>query len=221
MSETSPPYAPAQRSLADQAYDRVEELIVTLVLPPGHIFSEGDLSERIGIGRTPLREALQRLAADRMVVALPRRGMQVTDIDAEDYLSLLETRGVLDGLLARQAARRAGPAERDALHACVERMGRASMAGDDMAFLQADREADLLIEQASRNPWAASGTASLHVHCRRFWMQHRHRADMSRSAALHAAVIQHVADTDEEKAGQASGRLIAYLDEFARSALDL
>ena len=66
MSETSPPYA-TPRSLAELAYDRVEELIVTLALPPEHIFSEGELAERIGIGRTPLREALQRLAQEGLV----------------------------------------------------------------------------------------------------------------------------------------------------------
>jgi DNA-binding GntR family transcriptional regulator len=221
MSEKAPMYGNRTRSLADQAYDRVEELIVTLALPPGDTFSEGDLAERIGIGRTPLREALQRLAADRMVEVQPRRGLRVMEVDAEDYLNLLETRAVLDRLLAVQAARRVGPAEQDALRDCVERMGRAAMTKDVDAFLRADREADQMIEEASRNPWAASAAASLHVHCRRFWMAHEHRADMARSAALHAAVIQQIADADPQKAGQACDALIAYLKTFAREALDL
>jgi DNA-binding GntR family transcriptional regulator len=58
-------------TLADQAYDAVEALIVTLELAPGSVFSEAELSERVGIGRTPLREALLRLTAERLVVSLP------------------------------------------------------------------------------------------------------------------------------------------------------
>ena len=208
-------------SLSEQAYDRVEELIITLALPPGHIFSEGELSEQIGIGRTPLREALQRLASEGMVRALPRRGMQVTEIDATEYLNLLETRGVLDALLAQQAARRASPGERDALRAGIERMIEAAHAGDEAAFLQVDRAADRLIEQAAGNPWAARATGALHGHCRRFWMAHRDRSDMAQSAALHAAVLLQVVEGNPENAGQASGTLIAYLTSLAREALDL
>ncbi len=221
MSESSPPYMAPIRSLAEQAYDRVEELIVTLALPPGHIFSEGELAERIGIGRTPLREALQRLAQEGMVRALPRRGMQVTEIDAADYLNLLETRGVLDGLLARQAAHRAGPAERAMLKDCVERMLTAAHNADERTFLQADREADLLLEKASGNVWAARSAGALHGHCRRFWTAHRHLADPAQSAALPAAFLHQVAEGNPEAAGQAAGALIAYLTSFARTALNL
>ena len=221
MSESSPPYAATPRSLSELAYDRVEELVVTLALPPGHIFSEGDLAERIGIGRTPLREALQRLAQEGLVRALPRRGMQVSEIDAADYLNLLETRGVLDALLAQQAAHRAGPAERSALTGCMERMLTAARSGDDNAFLQADREADLILEKASGNVWAARAAGALHAHCRRFWTAHQHLADPSQSAALHAAVLHQVAEGNPEAAGQASGALIAYLTSFARTALNL
>lgn len=221
MSEHAATYGNGTRSLADQAYDRVEELIVTLVMPPGHTFSEGELADKLGIGRTPLREALQRLAADRMVEIQPRRGLLVSEIDAADYLNLLETRGVLDRLVAEQAARRIHPTEQAQLHQCVERIEHAAACRDVIAFMHADREADRLIESASRNPWATAAAASLHVHCRRFWMVHEHRADMARSAHLHADVFRAIADADPESAGQASGALIAYLEAFAREALDL
>ncbi|MDA0873859.1 MAG: FCD domain-containing protein, partial [Bacteroidetes bacterium] len=118
-------------------------------------------------------------------------------------------------------AHRAGPAERAALADCVERLLTAAHAGDDAAFLQADREADLLLEQASNNVWAARAAGALHGHCRRFWSAHRHLADPAQSAALHAAVLHQVAEGNPEAAGQASGALIAYLTTFARSALNL
>ena len=65
-------------TLTDRAYRLVEELIVTLALPPETILSEQSLAPRLGIGRTPIREALQRLARDGLVVILPRRGILVS-----------------------------------------------------------------------------------------------------------------------------------------------
>ena len=221
MSESAAIYGNGMRSLADQAYDRIEELIVTLKLSPGHAFSEGELAQQLGIGRTPLREALQRLAADRMVEIQPRRGLRVTQIDAADYLNLLETRRVLDRLVAEQAARRIRPPEQTALNECVTRIEHAAACMDANAFLHADREADQLIESAARNPWATDAAASLHVHCRRFWMVHEHWADMAKSAGLHASVFRAIASADPEKAGQACDALIAYLESFTRDALDL
>ena len=77
MKRASPvevaPMAPAQ-SLTDRAYAELEEMIVTLKLAPGAAVSEAELSSHLGIGRTPIREALQRLARERLVVILPRRG---------------------------------------------------------------------------------------------------------------------------------------------------
>lgn len=75
MSEAATSYLTGGRtqgtSLAEQAYDAVERMIVTLDLAPGSVFTEAELAESIGIGRTPLREALQRLAAAHLVQALP------------------------------------------------------------------------------------------------------------------------------------------------------
>ena len=143
------------------------------------------------------------------------------EIDAVDYFNLLDTRAVLDRLLAEQAARRIGPSEQEALRGCVRDMEQAVCDDDIAAFLKADREADQLIESASRNPWATSAAAPLHLHCRRFWMVYQHRADMGKSASLHADVIRHIAEADPVKAGHACDALIAYLESFARQALDL
>ncbi len=208
-------------SLSDQAYDAIERMIVTLELPPGTVFSEGDLSTRVGIGRTPLREALQRLAADRLVIALPRRGMMVTQINASEYLSLLDTREVLDRLIAEQAAKRASPEEREKLRASSNRMKGAALIRDQNAFMRADRDCDDIMERACGNPYGYHAASSLHAHCRRFWSMHRHLGDLEQSADLHAAIMNSISDGDAIKAGKASDSLIAYLKSFARQALNL
>jgi DNA-binding GntR family transcriptional regulator len=208
-------------TLADQAYDAVEALIVTLELAPGSVFSEAELSERVGIGRTPLREALLRLTAERLVVSLPRRGMLVTDIDLADVQALLETRRVLERLVAEAAARRATPDQRAALAACAGAVAEAAEADDLTAFLQADRAGDELLEAASRNPYATGALSALHVHCRRLWVRYRHDGDLGESASLHAGVLRAVAAGEAGEAAAASDRLLDYLGAFARDALTL
>lgn len=98
--------AAADATLTDRAYRALEEEIVTLRLPPGSVVSEALLSKRLAVGRTPVREALQRLARERLVVILPRRGIVVSEIDVAAHLRLLDVRRELERLLARSAARR-------------------------------------------------------------------------------------------------------------------
>lgn len=210
-----------KESLADQAYDLVERMIVTLELEPGAVFSEVELSETIGIGRTPLREALQRLASDRLVVAIPRRGMMVTDINVTEYLALLETRRVLDRLVTTRACRRCTEEQRTRLRCCAENIRAAAARGDVGAFLKLDRDCDDILESAARNPFAVQSAAPLHAHCRRFWSMYKHNGDLMQSAELHAKMMDAVADGPEDNAARASDALIDYLERFTKEALEL
>src|SRR5438309_111571 len=99
-------------SLTDEAHRKLEEMIATLELRPGAFVSEAELSTRLGIGRTPVREAMQRLAQERLLQILPRRGCIVSDFRLEDELSVIEVRRPLELLVARAAALRANPEER-------------------------------------------------------------------------------------------------------------
>src|SRR3546814_801032 len=100
-----------ESSLTEQAYTALEEMIITLQLAPGSAVSEAGLSELLGIGRTPIREALQRLARERLITILPQRGVLVSEINVGTQLRLLEVRRELERLIARCAARRATDAE--------------------------------------------------------------------------------------------------------------
>lgn len=216
-----PPDSQVAESLSDQAYDIVESLIVTLELPPGHVFSEKELSQQISIGRTPLREALQRLAADRLVKALPRKGMMVSEINITDQLAMLETRRVLDRLVASRAARRATDGQRTHLQSIADEINIAASSNNITAFMRLDHDCDEVLERASRNPYAAQALSSLHAHCRRFWYRYQHEGDIIRSAALHTAMINAVISADETEASHAADAIIDYLEQFTRLALDL
>ena len=211
----------ARISLANEAYIRLEEMIVTLELQPGSVFSEAELSRKIRIGRTPLREALQRLQAQRLVTTLPRRGGGVSDINIVDYLAVLETRRVLDRLVATKAARRATPEQRTTLERTAEAMASAASRGDMAEYMRLDTAFDRLLEAASRSAFALQASVPLHAHCRRFWYLYRHNGDLPRAAELHGVMMHAVAAGDEDGAGTASDALVNYLEEFARTALDL
>src|SRR3954466_14959420 len=99
-------------TLTDRAYRELEEMIVTLQLLPGTVLSEQALSVRLKIGRTPIREALQRLARDGLVLIMPRRGIMVSEINLRLQLRLLEVRRELERLMAKLAAERATLDER-------------------------------------------------------------------------------------------------------------
>ena len=213
-SPASPPM------LNEEAYRRLEESIVTLELAPGSVVSEALLSRRLGIGTTPIREALQRLAREHLVQILPRRGVIVTQVDVRLQLQVLETRRELDRLIARSAARRATPAERDRLSAIAGRMAEAVDAGDMLAFLRCDNEMNAAAAQAARNQVAAQTVATLHSVSRRFWFFHH--AQWPGAAAtmrLHVDLARALAAGSEDAAAAASDRLIDDLAAFARSTV--
>ncbi len=209
------------QSLTDLAYRRLEELVVTLQLAPGSGVSEAELSRKLGIGRTPIREALQRLARERLVVILPRRGIVVSEINALTQLRLIETRRELERLLARRAAKRATDPERAKFRAIVAGMNAAAKDEDDIAFMRLDRSFNGLVIEAARNEFAAGAMALMHGLSRRYWYNHyRQVADLPLSARLHAAVAEAIADGDEAKAAAASDRLMDYIESFTRATVD-
>ena len=209
-------------SLADQAYRRLEELIVTVQLAPGAVLSEAALATRLGIGRTPVRESLHRLAREGLVVILPRRGIMTSEIDIGAQLKLLEVRRELERLMARSAARRSGMAERSDFAAIAEGMRRAAAEVDDLGFMRLDRRLNLLVAEAARNEYAAKAMALMHGLSRRFWFLHyKQVADLPLAAARHAELAEAIAAGDGEAAAAASDRLLDYIEDITRAAIDL
>ena len=207
-------------NLPEQAYAQLEEMIVTLKLAPGRVVSEGELSVLTGIGRTPIREALQRLAREKLVSILPRRGIVVTEINVGSQLKLLEVRRELERLIARSAARRATDAEREQFRTLVKNFDKSAKANDDVAFMRTDREFNTLCSAASHNDFAAGAMALMHSLSRRFWYIHyKQAADMPATAKLHGDIARAIADGDEERAAKASDRLLDAIEKFTRDTV--
>ena len=208
-------------SLTDRAYGELEERIVTLQLEPGAVLSETTLAQQLGFGRTPVREALQRLAREGLVVIFPRRGILVSEIDVKRQLTLLEVRRALERLMATKATQRTSDGEREQFVAIAEGMEQASVDNDDIAFMRLDRELNLLVAKATRNEFASRAMGLMHGLSRRFWYFHyKEVADLPLCAKLHADLARAISRRDSEAAAAASDHLMDYIEDFTRASLD-
>jgi DNA-binding GntR family transcriptional regulator len=197
-------------------------MIVTLKLAPGAVVSEAELSLRLGIGRTPIREALQRLARERLVNILPRRGIVVSEINVKSQLRLLEVRRELERLISRSAARRATEGERAQFRSLATRFQQSARANDDVAFMRTDREFNTLQAAATHNEFAIGAMGLMHGLSRRIWYIHyKQAADMPLTAKLHADIARAIAAGDEEKAAKASDKLLDVIEKFTRDTTDM
>ncbi len=213
--------ADSDSSLTQRAYRRLEEMIVTLELQPGEVLSESALADRLEIGRTPVREALQRLAREGLVSILSRRGVLVSELDVRRQMRLLEVRRELERLMARLAARRASDAERQAFGIIEKGMQKAASDEDEIEFMRLDRQLNLLLCRASRNDFISNAMGLTHGQSRRFWFQHhREVGDLALCARLHANLAAAVKAGSEEKAAAASDALLDYVEAFTRKTLD-
>jgi DNA-binding GntR family transcriptional regulator len=195
-------------------------MIVRLELPPGGAVSEAMLSERLGIGRTPIREALQRLGRERLVQILPRRGVIVSDINVKAQLRLLEVRREVERLVARSAARRATDEERARFVELAKAFERAARTNNDVAFLRIDREFNELCLETARNEFAATAMQLMASLSRRFWYLHyKQAADMPETAKLHADIARAIATGDTDAAGKAADALLDNIDAFTRNTV--
>ncbi|MDO8396528.1 MAG: GntR family transcriptional regulator [Bradyrhizobium sp.] len=208
-------------NLADCAYRALEEMICTLELPPGTRVSESSLVKRLGIGRTPVREALQRLSRDGLVVVLRRHGVLVSEIDVRTQLRIIEVRRVLESLMARLAAERAAEDEIAQFAKVAAAIYAAVDANDDLAFVRLDTQLNELLARACGNRFASGAMNLMIPLARRFWYRnYKSAGDMMLGARLHAEIADAIARRNPDEAEEAVRRLLDYIDDFSRKTLD-
>lgn len=147
---------------SDFAYEELKQLIVTVELAPDSLISERELMERLGVGRTPLREALQRLASDHLVRAVPRRGYFVAGVTYRGALYSYELRSNVEALGARLAAERATPEQRECLRDLLREAEEGMDTEGDRWHLTMDARLHDLIAEASGNPYVRQILGELH-----------------------------------------------------------
>lgn len=202
-------------SQAQLAYRVIEQMIVSLELPPGTRVSAHALSATLGIGRTPVREALQRLAHEGTIEILPRSGAVVLGIEVEEHFKLIEVRREVERILIGRAARLADAGVRKAFKELRDRFDTAAATGDETIFMATDQEFNRLVAASADNVYAANAMAPLQAQTRRFWYLNFQRfGDLETVCRLHAAIAEAISANDEQGARTASDQLIDYVEEY-------
>ena len=185
-------------SLADKAYHAIRGLIVSLELAPGSVIDERGLVERLGIGRTPVREALRRLAQERLVEVYPRRGMFVTGVDVRQLARLSEVREVLEPEAARLAAERATETDRAGLSALLEEL---DAGGSELIDL--DERIHRAVYHAAHNDLLEATLEQYYVLALRIWSIALDRAhELEEAVEEHRALLEAIGDGDGERAAE-------------------
>jgi DNA-binding GntR family transcriptional regulator len=152
---SSPPadHGRSSRLFAERAYHDLRDRIVTLRLPPGTILREDALMRELDVGRTPLREAVKRLALENLVAVQPRRGTFVSAVDAADIVQITEVRAELEGYAAQLAALRMDGETRAAAEELLQEVDSLTRANDQEGLMRFDERIHRFVWEASGNPY--------------------------------------------------------------------
>ena len=199
-------------SVVDRAYERIREFVLTGEIAPGTRLGQAELAERLGISRTPVREALRRLSAEGLVDFHPNRGFWAADLGLDAVLRRLEVRLILEPGIARLAAERRTDRDLTELRRTIAREERAR---SGLAAHDASREFHFVLARATGNPEHARVLDTL-------WLVEVGRRLLARRAAapewqaLDVSEHRAVADAVEERRADDAARL---MEAHVRAAL--
>ena len=210
----------ATDSLKELAYHSLEDKIVRLEFRPGTFVTEKELAESIGIGRTPVREAIQHLATAGLLCVLPRRGIKVSEVDALSVLRLLEVSRSLDIAVARAAAIRASSTQRHEFSRLAEEFDSVSASNDSVAQIRLDSEFNNLCMLAMGNEHARKMCRLIQPLTRRFWFAHHGlSSDIGLAPRLHSEAAKAIAEGDADQASATFTRINNWFETFVYSTI--
>lgn len=194
----------ANKRASDIAYQMLQERIIDLRLPPGTFLNEQRLADQLGLGRVPVREALARLAGDRFVTVLARRGTVVTQLALDDILDMFEAREAVECGIAYIAAMRASDHDIGELRKLVRAADTAREGGKHEEFLRDDHAVHTFLVHMIRNPLLQDTGDRLLLHSLRFWRTYwANRPANMESMLTHADLIAALESRDPELAEKA------------------
>jgi DNA-binding GntR family transcriptional regulator len=204
--------------ISERAYAALRDRIVTLRLAPGTVLREDELMSELGIGRTPLREAIRRLVLENLVAVQPRSGTYVTSVDAADIVHISEVRAELEAHAAELAAHRMGGAVRERAEALLARLGELGRsAADADALMRLDEEIHRVAWEGAGNPYLLETLERYFALSLRVWY-----VVLDRVPGLGAAVFDHARLLEAMLAGdavRARELMREHVVEFERSIM--
>lgn len=211
-----------QTNKSNQAYEVIEEMIIFQDLAPGTMVSEAGLMEMTSLGRSPIREALQRLAADRMVEIYPYKGVFIPPISVEVQLKLLELRRWLGEYAVRLATRRGTMSQKQELLLLAEQFTQLTTLDTIRTFGWLLKKSYSLIGQAAHNEYLQPSLSPLQGLSRRFWFAHLNKEnehEIAHASELNTIMLKAICHGDENLSAKASNNLNDYFAEFSYRTL--
>jgi DNA-binding GntR family transcriptional regulator len=213
------PDAGEARSLSDQAYFRIRELIVSLELAPGAIVDERELMAQLEIGRTPVREALRQLARENLVEVHPRRGMFVSSVEVGDLAALSEVRAVLESFAARLAASRRTESDLDETARLLAELARED-GHDGRALIELDQLLHRHVWRSAHNSFLEETLDGYYVLTLRIWFLALERVTrLDEAVQEHRELLEAIRDGHADAAADAMRRHILGFEQAIRAVL--
>jgi GntR family transcriptional regulator, rspAB operon transcriptional repressor len=206
-----------RQSLRDMAYEAIKDRIITCEFKPGECINEASVSALLGLGRTPVHQALDRLMIEEMVEVIPRKGVIVKPVILQDVLQMVDVRLINETQCARLAAERADDSHIDGMAQVLEQARRAIAGRDIHTMMSLDREFHLLLARATKNFELAEVLRKLNERSLRFWFisfttpDHHHSFQQQ-----HEAVFEAVRSHDGDGAERA---MRAHIEAFRKSVV--
>ena len=202
---------------AQRAYSQIKERIITTALKPGSVIEEAELMTELGLGRTPIREALKLLEAERLVVVSPRRGMFVADVSLADLRQIEEIRLELDSLCVRLAVQRITQWQQEELRRLVAELESCQGLCSQEDLLNLDRRFHALLREACQNPLLEAESKMFFNLSMRIWHLFVNRLGPENLAgAAFVEILAAVETKDVERADRAMRRHIMQFGESVR-----
>ncbi len=199
------------KTMTNQVYEKLEDLIVFCKIEPGTILTELEISDMIGAGRTPVREAL-RLLANESLVSISRIGILITETSATTQLRLLEVRRSILHLCIDKAIVRLTELDKKDLKELIESVDEV----DDVEFLYWLKKRHRILANCSKNPFIYEELKNVQGLSNRFWYFYAKKEDHKNGQRLHKNILKAVLNEDKDEATLAVDELLDYLENFVR-----
>ncbi len=207
-------------SQADLAYREIRALIVTLELAPGSLLSEPELQERLGLGRTPIREALRTLAHERLVEVYPRRGMFVAALDPRDLSALSEVREQLEPYAAGLATERRTDEDLEVIDELIPDLDAVAVAPDMRQLIELDQRIHHHIYRCAHNDFLQDACDQHYMHALRIWFLALDRVShLGDAVAEHRDLLVAIREGDSERAAQVMSSHVTGFETEVRRAI--
>jgi DNA-binding GntR family transcriptional regulator len=209
-----------QPSLADRAFESIEEMIVGGTVAPGSLISESELSKILKMGRTPVREAIARLRFIGFVDVHSRKGISVSGVDIIRHLEVLEVRRPLEETVVQHAIERATESDVAELTSVSRQLVQSAKSGDRIAYFRVKRALHEAQVRAAHNEVLAGTMRILQAQARRFWWTYEPTESFPAAAKLHCAISEQVIARNKKRAVQAVNDLFNHLEALTRQVVD-